>query len=208
MCKFIFSCAGLLNFQLIVTNPLNGSTIYNTDDGFIDFDVVFVNSLDNTTISKYDVVVDLIQQSETNDNYKYHICMILHLTTSLTCVPIFTVWPNQNAIQRFAATQMLTGERSLTVFVMARDATGKDIFITEAFVEFIVKDMFNEKDIDLLSLTTENGEVRAHESNDIFDEVYRIGFWQKGIPCKQTSQTFIFRCEAVLCLFLVCLSLF
>lgn len=189
-----FAVANLLNFRLNVTNPLHGSIIDSMSFGYIDFDILFVDSLNNNSIiTNEQVVIDLIQQSEANGNYKYYVCSILNFASSYPCLPILTVWPRQKATQSFETSSLLPGKRALTVRIVAIIDSKQDTIIAENQVDFTVKDMHAEIDIDLLSLTTNNGKRRAVESKDLFDEVYRIGFWQRGV---QSKTAFIINCES------------
>lgn len=176
-----YTFADILNICLNVTNPLPGSSVNFKSEIFVDFDIMIINSLQNRNENAIDAVIDLIQLSESYTNYKYFVCIIIDFSTDYMCMPILKTWPVHKANQKLVLASLLPGNRAVTVRIVAQDtSTTAVIMVTEVTVEFTVTNLDSENDIDLLSLETNDGEALLVKSQDIFDEVYRIGLWQSS----------------------------
>lgn len=157
--------------ELVITNPEKGQYVSATDTLRITFDLfdAYSKKLD---IGAFGLLL----------NSSFIVCFLLDgervqisNLNSLNCRPLLELWPNASTSNHCYAANLLPGRR--TVHVTMLDTSREDnIVITNHSIDFFVTDVDGSTPIDLFSFRANSVLVNVSRQ-EIFDEVYKLGFW-------------------------------
>lgn len=152
ICLLLCAVASRILPEISIVYPPDSSVILTTDV-VVGFDVSVGGNDDLQVCFKLDRVAQ---------RFEYHMCEALtHF------------YPPETAQQQLVLKDLLPGKRTITLALAMQDGR----VLTEVSSSFTVVDPAASSHVDLLSLTSRSSFI---DRANVFDEVYRVGFWQLG----------------------------